>query len=193
MLFPWQQRIQSSSTVERSSRMSPFWKLRCPSAVPVWSHSARTALWPWGRVGVLLSGCSGARVLSAARPFTTPARMRGLGDSQRDGLLDLAKTVSGLGGKLLDEGLVAPKSRPSQLPLSGLGGSPLSGPEGAAWFLLAGGSGEAARRFFPAVGSSSLVSAPVPVGKKRSSGEEVPEVSVLLLAFGLERSGTALV
>lgn len=44
MLFPWQQRIQSSSTVERSSRMSPFWKLRCPSAVPVWSHSARTAL-----------------------------------------------------------------------------------------------------------------------------------------------------
>lgn len=44
MLFPWQQRIQSSSTVERSSRTSPFWKLRCPSAVPVWSHSARTAL-----------------------------------------------------------------------------------------------------------------------------------------------------
>lgn len=44
MLFPWQQRIQSSSTVQRSSRTSPFWKLRCPSAVPVWSHSARTAL-----------------------------------------------------------------------------------------------------------------------------------------------------
>lgn len=44
MLFPWQQRIQSSSTVESSCRMSPFWKLRCPAAAPVWSHSARTSL-----------------------------------------------------------------------------------------------------------------------------------------------------
>lgn len=40
---------------------------------------------------MLLSGCSGARVLSDARPFTTPARTRGLGDSQRDGLLPQSK------------------------------------------------------------------------------------------------------
>lgn len=99
--------------------------------------------------------------------------------------LDLTEMESGLGGELLAEGLLAPKSRPSQLPLSGPGlQAPGSG--GAAWLLLAPGCGEAAGGFSPAAG-------PAPASRTRSSGEEVAEVSALLLELGLESSGIALV
>lgn len=104
--------------------------------------------------------------------------------------LDLTEMASGLGGELLAEGLLAPKSRPSQLPLSGPG---LQGPGsgGAAWLLPAPGCGEAAGGFSPAAGPAG--GRGVPVSRTRSSGEEVPEVSALPLEFGLESSGIALV
>lgn len=88
---------------------------------------------------------------------------------------------------------MAPKSRPSQVPLSGRGALLAVGLEGAARFLSARGSAAAARGFSPAVGTAGSVGVPAPEGRMRSSGEEVPEVSALLLGFGLESSGIALV
>lgn len=44
-------------------------------------------LWVCGKSGSFLSGCSGARLFSAASPFTTTARTCELGDSHLEGLL----------------------------------------------------------------------------------------------------------
>lgn len=55
-------------------------------------------LWVCGKSGSFLSGCSGARLFSAASPFTTTARTCELGDSHLEGLLHKAKEATGSSG-----------------------------------------------------------------------------------------------
>lgn len=85
--------LERRETPRLCLRATPAFPLqKTPPAAPSPAHShALPHLRAWGGAGVPRSGCSGARLLSDARPFTTPARTRGLGDSQRDGLLPQSK------------------------------------------------------------------------------------------------------